>query len=342
MKIGLLTGGGDAPGLNGIIESTTKALLGMNHRVVGIQDGFQGILEGRTEELTRERVEGIHDRAGTILGTNNRCGTDGREAEFVRGYKNLGLDGLMVAGGDGTFRGLANFKKDIPFIGMPKTIDNDLSGTDFTFGYDTACSVVAKAINSLRCTADAHKRLIFIETMGRTAGHIALGGGMAGYADAILIPERPFEWERLIAFIQSRRQGGQRGLIVVVAEGASPKGEDPIVSRMVEDSPQQERLGGIAELLALRSEIILKEESRHVVLGHLQRSASPTTTDRFLCMSMGVAAARLAAQGKWHQAIAYKKGNVVSVPVEDFFGPVKTIAPEHPWIKMAKAVGIFI
>ena len=342
MRVGLLTGGGDAPGLNGIIESTTKALMGMNHSVIGIQDGFEGILEGKVEELTLSRVEGIHDKAGTILGTNNRCGTDGREAEFVKGYKKLGLDGLVVAGGDGTFRGLANFKKDIAFIGVPKTIDNDLSGTDFTFGYDTACSVVAKAINSLRRTADAHRRLIFVETMGRTAGHIALGGGMAGYADAILIPERPFAFDDLIAFIQSRRQRGQRGFIVVVAEGASPKGETQVVSRIVEDSPQQERLGGIAELLALRSEVLLQEDSRHVVLGHLQRSAPPTTTDRFLCMSMGVAAARLADQGKWHQAVAYKKGTVVSTPVEDFFGPVKTVRSDHHWVRMALAVGIFL
>ena len=342
MKIGLLTGGGDAPGLNGIIESTTKALAGMSHTVVGIQDGFEGIFEGRAEELTLRRVEGIHDHAGTILGTSNRCGTDGREAEFIAAYKKLGLDGLVVAGGDGTFRGLANFKKDIPFIGVPKTIDNDLAGTEYTFGYDTACSVVAKAVNSLRCTADAHKRLIFVETMGRTAGHIALGGGMAGYADAILIPERPFDFDSLVAFIQSKREGGQRGVIVVVSEGASPTGEDKIVSRVVEDSPERERLGGIAELLALRSELFLKEDARHVVLGHLQRSASPTTTDRFLCLAMGVVAARLVAQGKWHQAAAFNGGTVVAVPVEDFFGPVKTVDPGHRWVRMAQSVGIFI
>ena len=342
MKIGLLTGGGDAPGLNGIIESTTKALLSMNHSVVGIQDGFEGIFEGRAEELTLQRVNGIHDHAGTILGTSNRCGTDGREDEFVEAFKKLGLDGLVVAGGDGTFRGLANFREDIPFIGVPKTIDNDLAGTEYTFGYDTACSVVAKAVNSLRCTADAHKRLIFVETMGRTAGHIALGGGMAGYADAILIPERPFDFDRLVTFIQSKRKRGQRGIIVVVSEGAFPKGEDRVVSKIVDDSPEQERLGGIAELLALRSEIFLKEESRHVVLGHLQRSAPPTTTDRFLCLAMGVVAARLADQGKWHKAAAFNKGQVVAVPVEDFFAPVKTVSSEHRWIRMAQAVGIFI
>ena len=243
MRVGLLTGGGDAPGLNGIIESTTKTLIKMHHNVIGIQDGFEGIFEGKAEELTLSKVEGIHDSAGTILGTSNRCKTEGREAEFVANYKKLNLNGLVVAGGDGTFRGLADFKKNIPFIGVPKTIDNDLSGTDFTFGYDTACSVVAKAINSLRHTANAHKRLIFLETMGRTAGHIALGGGMAGYADAILIPERPFLFEQLITFIQSRRQRGQRGFIVAVAEGAHPQGEDKVVSRIVEDSPQQERLG---------------------------------------------------------------------------------------------------
>ena len=211
-----------------------------------------------------------------------------------------------------------------------------------TFGYDTACSVVAKAVNSLRHTADAHKRIIFIETMGRNAGHIALGGGLAGYADAILIPERPFQFDKLMSFIQSLRQQGQRDIIVVVAEGASPMGEDKVISRMVEGSPEQERLGGIAEILAHKSEAFLGEESRHVVLGHLQRGASPTTTDRFLCLSMGVTAAHLAEQGQWYHAAAYSAGKVVAVPVEDFFGPVRTVPQDHHWIEAARSVGIFV
>ena len=342
MRFGLLTGGGDAPGLNGIIESATKTLLDKGHSVIGVHDGVEGIFEGRAAELTRSQVDGIHDHAGTILGTSNRCGTRGRESEFVSSYNRLKLDGLIVAGGDGTFRGLADFKKSIPFIGVPKTIDNDLAGTDVTFGYDTACSVVAKAVNSLRHTADAHKRLIFIETMGRNAGHIALGGGLAGYADAILIPERPFQFDKLISFIKSRRQQGQRDLIVVVAEGASPVDGDKMISHGVKNSPDQERLGGIAELLAKKSESFLGEESRHVVLGHLQRSASPTTTDRFLCLSMGVTAAHLADQGQWYRAAAYREGKVTTVPVEDFFGPIKTVASQHEWIANAQSVGIFV
>ena len=269
-------------------------------------------------------------------------GTQGREVEFLEKYKELKLNGLVVAGGDGTFSGLSDFKGEIPLIGVPKTIDNDLEGTDITFGYDTACSVVAGAVDSLRSTAHAHKRLIFVETMGRTAGHIALGGGMASYADAILIPERPFDLEKFFRFIKSKRKSGQRGIIVVISEGAHPIGQRGHISHVVEDAPQQERFGGIAEYLARESERVLQDESRHVVLGHLQRSTSPTTTDRFLSLAMGVVAARLADQQKWHQAAVYRDGKVVRAPISDFFAPPKLVDPDHRWVRMAQAIGIFI
>ena len=175
MRVGILTGGGDAPGLNGIIEATTKTLLQQGHEVVGIHDGFLGVFEKRTKLLTKEDVEGIHAEAGTILGTTNRCGTEGREEEFLEKYAELKLDGLVVAGGDGTFRGLQKFGDKIKILGAPKTIDNDLSGTEITFGFDTACSVVAEAVDALRATANAHGRIVVVEAMGRTAGWMALG-----------------------------------------------------------------------------------------------------------------------------------------------------------------------
>ena len=183
MRVGIMTGGGDAPGLNGIIESSCRVLLNQGYEVIGIEDGFEGIFEGRSKKITMEMIDGIHSQAGTLLGTSNKCGTKGREQEFVEKYKKLGLEGIIVAGGDGTFSGLLALKDDIKLIGVPKTIDNDLNGTDMTFGYDTACTVVAESVDALRATAEAHKRVILIEAMGRTAGWIALGGGLSGYAD---------------------------------------------------------------------------------------------------------------------------------------------------------------
>ena len=276
MRIGILTGGGDAPGLNGIIESASKALLNAGCEIVGICDGFEGIFDGKVKKITWKDVNGLHAHAGTFLGTSNRCGIEGREEEFMKKYKTLHLDGMIAAGGDGTFLGLSAFKDHIPLIGVPKTIDNDLAGTEITFGYDTACSVVAEAVDALRTTADAHRRTIFVETMGRTAGWIALGGGLSSYADVILIPERRFSKDKLLAFIKKKRDFyGQRGLICVVSEGAAADGEDPEVAFTVDGAPQAERLGGIAEKLARWVEGETGWESRHIVLGHLQRSKAP-------------------------------------------------------------------
>jgi 6-phosphofructokinase len=342
MRLGIMTGGGDAPGLNGIIEAVTKTLIGMGHRVFGILDGFEGIFNQRIEELTLNKVNGIHSFAGTILGTSNKSGTEGREPEFLQKYKALGLQGIIAAGGDGTFKGLAAFKGDLPLIGVPKTIDNDLSGTDVTFGYATACSVVADAIDSLRTTADAHKRTIFLETMGRTAGWIALGGGMAGYADGILIPEKPFDFINLKQMILQKRLEGKRGLIIAVAEGAYPLGHSPKVSFTVAGSPEAARFGGIAEYLARWCDKEMEEESRHVVLGHLQRAKPPATVDRFLTLAMGAMVGNLVKDAAWGKAIAYKQGQVTTVPIQEFMGPPKLISLDHPWLSMAKSVGIFI
>ncbi|HWA51544.1 MAG TPA: ATP-dependent 6-phosphofructokinase [Patescibacteria group bacterium] len=342
MRLGIMTGGGDAPGLNGIIEAASKALLGMGHQVWGIYDGFEGIFENRLEELTVKRVSGIHAFAGTILGTSNKCGTEGREAEFLKKYQQLQLDGLIVAGGDGTFKCLSSFNGSIPLIGVPKTIDNDLSGTDVTFGYDTACAVVAEAVDALRTTANSHKRTIFVETMGRSAGWIALGGGMAGYADAILIPECPFDLEELRKYIWEKRVNGKRGIIIAVAEGAHPKGESVKVAFTVSGSPESDRLGGIGEYLARWCDAAMEGESRHVVLGHLQRAKSPTTADKFLTLAMGAKVGELVRESRWGQAVAFKAGQVTAVPIEEFMGGSRLIPLDHPWLQMARSVGIFV
>jgi ATP-dependent phosphofructokinase / diphosphate-dependent phosphofructokinase len=289
MRLGIMTGGGDAPGLNGIIESTSRALLRSGHEIIGICDGFEGVFENQTKSINLSNISGLHSLAGTLLGTSNRCGTKGREQEFVQKYRRLNLDGLIIAGGDGTFMGVEPFKDEIPIIGVPKTIDNDLSGTEITFGYDTACSVVADSVDALRATADAHRRCMVVEAMGRTAGWIALGGGLSAYADVILVPERPFSKPDLVKFIISKKDK-QRGLMCVVAEGASAIDESAQVAFKVEGSPQEERYGGIGEHLARFIENEAEWESRHVVLGFrtLAKKSSPHNHRSFSNLSNGL------------------------------------------------------
>jgi 6-phosphofructokinase len=342
MRIGILTGGGDAPGLNGIIEASCRVLLSQGVEVVGIEDGFEGIFGGRTKKIDFAAVENLHSMAGTFLGTSNKSGTEGREQEFLAAWKKLALEGLLVAGGDGTFGGLRAFAKDIQLIGVPKTIDNDLSGTEVTFGYDTACSVVADAVDALRATADAHRRVLVVETMGRTAGWIALGGGMASFADVVLLPERPYSLAKLKAFVEKKKAGGKRGLMVVVAEGAHASDEAASVAFRVEGSPQAERYGGIAWQLSRWIEKECGWEARNVVLGHLQRARPPTPTDRFLTLSMGVESARMILEGAWGQCTVYRDGRVLRAPITDVMGPARLVPANHRWVKLLESMGSFI
>lgn len=342
-RIGILTGGGDAPGLNGIIESVVRALNARGHIAIGIRDGFEGIFAGRTVELKAESLIGVHGVAGTLIGTSNKSGTEGREQEFRDKYAALNLDGLIAAGGDGTFAGLKRVLSDeIRLIGVPKTIDNDLEGTEVTFGFDTACAVVAESVDALRATADAHRRIIVVETMGRTAGWIALGGGLASYADVILLPERPFSRSQLLSHVNQLRSQGRRGLMVVASEGAMAEGEDPTVAFRVPGSPQAERYGGIAERVARWLEAETGWESRHVVLGHLQRSRPPTTTDRFLTLAMGLEAARLVEQGLWNRAVVYRQGAVTNAPLEQIMRPARLVPRDHRWVQFAEELQIFV
>jgi ATP-dependent phosphofructokinase / diphosphate-dependent phosphofructokinase len=341
-RIGIMTGGGDAPGLNGIIESATRVLSRMGCEVVGICDGFEGIFNLNTIELNEKIVHGAHGQAGTILGTSNKSGLAGREAEFLANFQKLGLDGLIAAGGDGTFSGLQRVSAKLPLIGVPKTIDNDLEGTDITFGYDTACAVVAEAADALRATAEAHRRVIVVETMGRTAGWIALGGGLASYADVILIPERPFDREALKTFLLAKKASGQRGLIIVASEGVAAQGESASIAFEVAGSPQAERYGGFAERMARWVEKETDWESRHVVLGHLQRSRAPTTTDRFLTLTMGVEVGRMVDEGDWNKAVVYRQGQVTRAPISDLMKPARLVKSDHRWVQLAQALKIFI
>lgn len=338
MRIGIMTGGGDAPGLNGIIEAATKSLLSKGHEVLGIADGFEGIFNQRVVPLTRKLVHGINSQAGTLLGSSNRSSTEGREKEFLIKLEELKLDGLIVAGGDGTFRSLQSVQKNLPLIGVPKTIDNDLPGTDVTFGYDTACSVICQAVDSLKATARAHKRILVVETMGRTAGWLALGGGVAGMADMILIPEIPFSPSSVKTFLEKRIHE-QRGLIIVVSEGVTLTDE---VHRFMDKSGQSQIVANyeVGQRLAQWIQSEVEWESRHVVLGHLQRSHAPSATDRFLTLKMGLEAARLAHDKKWGMAASYRSGRVRPVPIEEFMGPPRVIQRSDPWVAMTRELGI--
>lgn len=340
MKIGLLTGGGDAPGLNGIIEATSRCLLLQGLEVVGICDGFEGIFKKNIKPMSLLEMDGIHSQAGTYIGTSNRSGIEGREAEFISKYKELGLDGLVVAGGDGTFRCLEPVRDQVKIIGVPKTIDNDLPGTDATFGYDTACSVVSDAVDSVRATAVAHKRVIVVEVMGRTAGWIAVGGGIASYADAILIPEIPFDGESFKKFLLKKKEQ-TRGLVVVVAEGVTL--EDS-VERSKDKSGASVTVHdyGVGQRLVRWIEGNVGWESRSVVLGHLQRSRVPTTTDRFLTTAMGVKAAQLVLKQEWGSAVVFKNGRVVSDDLSVVMGAPRLVKPDHKWVRIGRAIGIHI
>jgi 6-phosphofructokinase 1 len=289
-----------------------------------------------------ERVEGAHADAGTLLGSSNRSGLEGREAEFSEKFKRLNLDGLIACGGDGTFGGLYRVHKELRLIGVPKTIDNDLAGTEATFGFDTACACVAENVDALRYTAAAHGRLFVVETMGRTAGWIALGGGLASYADAILLPERPFAREALLQFVREKKAAGRRELMIVCSEGARAEGENSSVAFHVPGAPQSERFGGVAFALARWLEHHTGWEARHVVLGHLQRARHPTTTDRFLTSFMGSEAARLCLTGAWGQAVVYREGRVMNAPITDLMKPARLVDVDHRWVKQAQALGIFV
>lgn len=341
-RIGIMTGGGDAPGLNGIIESVSRALHGQGYEMVGILDGFEGVYHQNTKILEPEKMIGAHAKAGTILGTSNKSATSGRVEEFREKFASLGLEGLIAAGGDGTFAGLGRVIQGIKLIGVPKTIDNDLAGTEVTFGYDTACAVVTDAVDALRFTADAHKRVMIVETMGRTAGWIALGGGLSSYADAILIPEMPFKREALAKFIRDQQKAGRRGLMIVAGEGAAAEGEQASIAFRVEGSPQAERFGGFSENLARWIEKECDWESRHVVLGHLQRARQPTTTDRMLTLAMGIEVSKMVVEGDWNKAVVYRCGQVTRAPISDLMQPARLVTPDHRWVQMAQTLGIFI
>ncbi len=350
-RVGVLTGGGDCPGLNAAIRGITrKATIDYGWEVLGIQDGYEGAIEGRAKPLTSDDVANILPRGGTILGTSNKASPfdlkDGEELETERTGMMLSnldrwkLDALFCIGGDGTLS-IANRLKDFypNVIGLPKTIDNDLRCTDQTFGFDTACSFVVEAIDRIHTTADSHHRVMVIEVMGRYAGWIALCGGLAGGGDIILIPEMPFSRENVVEAIRERSQRGRRSSIVVVSEGAHAAGENVLVHAVVKDSPDPIRLGGIGQHVADFIEAETGHESRVTVLGHMQRGGSPSFYDRVLATMCGTAAAELAYAGDFGKMIAIRGARTKAVPIADAISGLKLVTPDHELVRSAKAVG---
>lgn len=356
--LAILTGGGDCPGLNAVIRGVVRtAVRRHGWRVIGIEDGFDGLIgDVRWRELTLDSVRGILPRGGTILGTSNRGNPFSYPVErhgetrledvsdlVLETFLQLQADVLIAVGGDGTLKiaqGL--FEKGLPVVGVPKTIDNDLRATDITFGYRTAVGIVTEALDRLHTTAESHHRIMVVEVMGRDAGWIALESGIAGSADAILIPEIPYSIERLCIALRERRERGSRFSIVVVAEGAHALNGDKVVQKSAEENLGVERLGGVAHQVATQLSRSLDMETRVVILGHLQRGGSPSPYDRILATRFGVKAVELIEQEKFGHMVALRGQSVVDVEIASAIAQLNRVDPDGELIATAEALGIMV
>jgi phosphofructokinase-like protein len=355
-RIGVLTAGGDCPGLNAVIRAVVKTAIGhYGWEVIGIEDGFEGlILPGKTRELTFASVRGILPQGGTILGTTNRTNpfdypvadesgqVERRNVapDIVQRMASMGLDALVVIGGDGSLhiaQGLLEL--DAPVVGVPKTIDNDVSCTDLTFGFDTALDVATEAIDRLHTTAESHHRVMLVEVMGRNAGWLALEAGLAGGADAILLPEIPFDVVRVDDKIEARDRAGSKFSIIVVSEGARPLGGEQVYQAQ-RASMQARRLGGVSHVVAEQLAGICDHEIRVTVLGHVQRGGSPTSFDRILGTRFGAAAVDLIARGGLGRMVALHGEEIAEVPIADAIARLKTVPLESDMIRAARSLGI--
>lgn len=330
MKVGILTGGGDCPGLNPVIRGVVQTVANAGGQTIGFLEGWRGPIEGNTIELTPESCEDIIFKGGTILGSSrtNPCKDDSLVAKIMDNFKNFGLDALVAIGGDDTL-GVANklhSEHGLATIGCPKTIDNDLNSTDVTFGFDTSINIVMEAIDRLRTTAESHRRVIVIETMGRQAGWIACYSGIASAADYILIPEQEANLEEMYEILKRRRANGKLYGIVVASEGAHLPTEEGVVTQNAEiDDFGHVSLGGIGEVVAELIEKNTGIETRSVTLGHLQRGGTPSAYDRVLGTRLGVHAGRLAASGAQGRMVALRGTQIVDVPLADAVGELRNL-----------------
>jgi 6-phosphofructokinase 1 len=328
-KVGVLTGGGDCPGLNPVIRAVVRKGLLEGYQFVGIKNGWKGLVENDTMPLNIDTVSGILPKGGTILGTS-RTNPYKKEEDLKKlkdNFKKIGLDALVAIGGEDTLGVASKLVKDgVPnIVGVPKTIDNDLSATDYTFGFDTALNVAMECIDRLHTTAESHHRIIVAEVMGRHAGWIAIEAGIAGGADVILIPEKPIDMEEVCATIQKRHARGKTFSIVVVAEGAHFKKGSMVLQEQKLDSFGHVRLGGIGEILAQEIEKRTGYETRVSVLGHIQRGGSPTAFDRVLGTRLGVKAVELIKNGKFGRMVALQGVKIIDVPLEEAVKALKLV-----------------
>jgi len=355
-RIGVLTGGGDCPGINAVIRAVVKrSILQYGWEVIGIEDGFEGlILEDRTRRLGLEDVRGILPRGGTILGTTNRAnpfsygtqmpgGSVARRdvsGEVIARIEALALDALVVIGGDGSLSIARDFYgMGVPIVGVPKTIDNDVGQTDVTFGFDTALDTATGAIDKLHTTAESHHRIMIVEVMGREAGWLALDAGLAGGADVILIPEIPFRLDAVLVKIAAREREGALFSIVVVSEGARPLGGERIY-QVSHDPLAPKRLGGIGNWLGDEIACLTEREVRTTVLGHVQRGGSPSAFDRKLATWFGSEAAGLVAKRAWGQMVALHGDRIEAVSIADAVREIKTVPLDGHRVRTALAMGL--
>jgi ATP-dependent phosphofructokinase / diphosphate-dependent phosphofructokinase len=353
-RIGILTGGGDCPGLNAVIRGVTKPALDMGLKVLGILDGFEGLVEGKSHELYNKEVSGILATGGTILGSSNKgdpfhwpeeingkLKIVDRSKDAMKNYLAWEIDAMIAIGGDGTMH-ISNKlnQMGMNIIGVPKTIDNDLEATDQTFGHDSAISVVSEALDRLHTTASSHHRVMVIEVMGRYAGWIAVNGGLAGGADIILIPELPFDWNVVYERVIRRNMSGKRFSLVCVAEGAKPKNGTLVTKAKDIRRTDPIQLGGIGEYVAKMITQNTGLETRYTVLGHLQRGGSPSPYDRILATKFGTNAIQLAVKKQFGKMVALKGSEIKSVRIVDAIARQKLVKPKDQAVLAASAVGV--
>lgn len=354
LKIAILTGGGDCPGINAVIRAVTKkAIIDYDMEVFGFEDGYHGLVNNNYRKLTYDDVSGILTLGGTILGTSkvanpyhyvvkkgDKIDYVDRSHEVLNNIRNLGIDSLLVIGGDGSL-GIANrlFQDGIPVVGIPKTIDNDIRGTEITFGFDTAVQIATDGIDRLHTTAQSHHRIMIIEVMGHNAGWIALHAGIAGGGDVILIPEVPYKIDTVADVVRRRNKKGRRFSIIVVAEGAKPEGGDVVISRIIRESQDPVRLGGIGFVLGEQIENETGLETRTVVLGHLLRGGTPTAFDRVLATQLGSEAVEMVRKEKFGFMVGIASGSITHVPLETVSKGPRTVPADHPLIRAARSIG---
>jgi phosphofructokinase-like protein len=347
-RIGVMTSGGDCPGLNPAIRAVTKtALYCHDMEVIGIKDGFDGLINNRTKKLVWEDVSGIMTLGGTILGTSNQAdpfayGVEKKDVsrETLKNISDLNLDALICIGGDGTLHIAHRFSQlGVPIVGIPKTIDNDVSATDYTIGFDSAVAVDTEAIDNVHSTAESHHRVMILEVMGRYAGWLALYSGVAGGGDVIIIPEFVFDIYKVCKELEKRSKLGKRFSLVVVSEGVKLNGSELVIKKEVKGSTDPIRLGGVSYRIAEQIEEICGLETRVIILGHLQRGGKPTDFDRILATQFGKHAIDLVAAGKFGYMTSAQGQRITSVPIQDGIVTLKKVPVDFPLIQAAKAVG---